>query len=878
MKGRRSVADLILRLYPPGFRRQAQEEWNEIVTWHRRELGSGSGPRARLRLTAMLLRDTATALPRAWWRSLGGHRGWTRDGIALDLRHACTSLRRRPSFTVAVVATLALGLGVTTAVTAVVHTVVLAPPPYPDPDDLIQIARIGEGRRMLQLAPSEVRDLRSGVEGALTVGVARFQDVALTTSDAPERVRGVQVTGSTLPMLGVNPMLGRLPSAADDVPGGPCVVALSSRVWREQLGGGPDIIGQATHLDGAACTVVAVMPDGFAYPAPYFAPGDLWLLTGPAGVDWDADTGLGFLVFGRLQPGSGAANAQAVLDRIAPERDDTFRFSAMSWAEPSREASSRRLLTLLVAAVLVLIVAWVNVVTLHLARNVDRRGETATRLALGASSGQLARLVVVETALLVTAGTAAGLVLATGALDLIVSLRSFWIPRMEEASIDGVAVGVALTLALLSGVLAAGITVMGLRRTRDTSSLRSSSRSLSTGRGGRRFGRALVTAETALSLILVAGSLLLYRSYRELITLEPGFRASDILHARVTPSSGHYPDDGSRRAFYTDVEASVRALPGVVNVSLTDVPPGVGAGPDQLFTIAGREPAPGTWPVTVWRGVSDAHFSTLGIELLRGDDLEGGDANPRAVVVNETFAARYFPDGGLLGARLHRVESSRAVSAEPDAWTIVGVVADVREEYAFRPVPPAVYAHLDDQPPRSAAILVRSVGSPLSLGPSVRDAVAAIDPDQPVYGIRDLPFMLNSEYDLNRLALAMLTLFAGTALLLSVAGIYGVVAHLVGQRLHEMGIRMALGALHRDVVRLVVGDSARFAAAGAVVGLVAVAATGNRLAALSPGWVGTEPAVLVTAASVVLFVAVVAAYVPARRAMGVDPVEVMRHE
>jgi putative ABC transport system permease protein len=311
---------------------------------------------------------------------------------------------------------------------------------------------------------------------------------------------------------------------------------------------------------------------------------------------------------------------------------------------------------------------------------------------------------------------------------------------------------------------------------------------------------------------------------------------------------------------------------------MTDVPPGVGSGPNQSFAVAGRETAPGTWPAAVWRSVSDAHFRTLGIELLRGDDLEAGDATPRAVVVNETFVARFLPDGDLLGTRLHRVASPRAVSAEPDAWTIVGVVADVREEYAYRPVPPAVYARLDDQPPRSAAILVRATGSPLSLGPSVRDAVAAIDPDQAVYGIRDLPFMLNNEYDLNRLALAMLTLFAGTALLLSVAGIYGVVAHLVGQRLHEMGIRIALGAVHRDVVRLVVGDSARFAVAGAVVGLIAVATTGDRLAVLSHGWVGTEPVVLLTAACAVLFVAILAAYVPARRAMGVDPVEVMRRE
>lgn len=801
---------------------------------------------------------------------------WLED-VARDLRYALRTLGRRPAFTVAALLTLSIGLGITTAVASVFHRVVLAPTPYQDPDGIVQIVHRGEGGTSNLLPAADVRRLLDGGLEQLTVGVSRFRDVALGGEDYPERVRGVIVTGETLGMLGVAPSLGRLPGPAQDVPGGPCVAVLSHDVWRANFGGDEAVVGRTARLDGEPCTVTAVMPEGFAFPGPYFAPGDLWLMAGPEGVDWTSEGWPRFLVFGRLEPGVSHAQAGSAL-AVLSARDPASagEFAAVRWAEGSRDSSRARLLILLAAAVLVLGISLANFIALQSARAVDRAGELATRLALGAGRGRLVRLAVAETVLLAAAGVVGGLAVAAGTIRLIVALRSYSVPRMEEVAFGAGPALLCLALGLVAAVVAVAARTPDLLRTTGSAAVRRSRRGFTQGLDARRLARTLVVVETTFALVLLSGATLLLDSYRGLAASEPGFSSARLLHARVTPPAGRYDDDAGLAAFFREVEERVAAIPDVRGVTLTEVPPGVGAGAGQPFAIAGRERT-GDWPRTTWRPVSPSYFRTLEIPRVRGERLEAGTGS-RAAVVNQAFVRRFFPDDDAMGRRLHLVDSPSADRARPEAWTVVGVVADVHEEYVFTPPPPTVYVRFDEAPLRSMAILARTAGPPTAAVPALRAAIAAVEPDQPVYGLRDLDFILASEYDLNRLGMTLLAVFAAAALILAVAGIYGLVAHTVGQRLREIGIRIAVGASGAAVVRFIVGDYGRFVALGVTLGLAVVLALGNLLGALTPAWAGLDPRIVASSAIAITAAAVASAFLPARRAASGDPVQALKQE
>lgn len=853
-----------LRLLPRRFRERHAEEMTEVLLAHL----EGRGRWGRIAVQSRALADLVWAALR--YRMKG--KGAGMDGWSSDFRYAARTLSRRPGYTAVAALTLALGTGVATAVGSLVHRVVLAPSPYEDPDRIVQIALDQEGRRTVMLPRRAARALLDAAPEYLSLGVASFRDVALGSSGAPERVRGTVVTGSTLSFLGVDPILGRLPDPSDDAPDGPCVTVLSHELWNRVFGGSPDVVGEFARLDGAPCVVLGVMPEGFAYPAPYYAPGDLWLLAGPTGVDWSSWDDW-FMVFGRIGPGVDRATVRARLQAIPAAEGTGGHFTTMRWAGYIRADARQRLLILLAAAMFVLVIACVNLVTLQIGRTVDRREEVATRIALGASRGRLLRLLAAEAGLITLLGAAGGLLAAMLSVDLIVALRSFHIPRMEEVSIDGTAVLICVALAALVGLVSAGVPALALGRPAAGSELRRG-RGLTTGLRRRRFGRLLVTVETALAIVLLSGAALLLRSYDALTDLDPGFRSAGVLHARVTPPPSRYPDGASLSAFFREAEERIRALPGVVDLAVTQVPPGVGAGAGRAFEIVGRPSGTADPLRTAWRSVSPSYFRTLDIPLLRGGGLDEHRDGPHAVVVNETFVRRFFPGGEALG------ETIRPLSgAGTDAvWRIVGVVGDVHEEFVHSPVPPTVYVRYDDAPGRSMVFLARGTGEPTALAQPIRRTVATIDPDLPLFAVRDLDFLLSGEHDLNRLGMVLLALFAGAALLLAVAGIYGVVAHAVGRRLQEMGIRIALGALGRNVILLVVRDSFRFAVLGGALGVGVTFLLGDRLRALTPEWVGLAPGVVAGAALAVILVAVLAAWIPARRAASADPVSALQTE
>jgi predicted permease len=791
---------------------------------------------------------------------------------------AARGLRKRPTHTVAVITTLSIGLGITTAVAVLLHDVVFAEIPYPDPDEIVQVVATLDDRRTVQFAPDQVRRLAEATNGLLDLSVSRFFDAALTGPEMPVRVRGVVVTGSTLPTLGERPIMGRLVGPSDDRVGGPCVVNVSHALWRDQLGGSPDALGATIHVDDVPCEVVGIMPEGFAFPRPYYAPGALWLTAGAMGVDWYERTGPGFLVFGRRAGGIGAADLAQRVASIEVAEGSEAVFAITDWAQGSRDASRGRLTILLAAAALVLLIACANVAALQLARTVDRRRELVTRRALGAGRGQIAADLLTETGILIVLGSAAALLVAWWSLDLIRALRSFSIPRMEEVQVGGAAVLICVALAALTTVVAAGAGAAGLPRGQAWSRLGQGSRGAGVGRGVRRWGRALIAVETGLALVLLAGAVLLSSSYRSLTGIDPGFDVEGLLHARVTPPPTRYPDAEARAELYAALEERFRGVAGARGVALADLPPGVGAGADQPFAVAGASPPMDGPDHAAWRSVGTNWFEALGMVLERGGGFTDPTGDARQAVVNRTFVREHFPDGGALGARIRRMSSAGYELDDEAPWTIVGVVSDVHEAYTYAPVPPTVYTHWRASPPPSVAILARTDGDPLTLSEPLRRAVSEVDPGLPVFALRDLAFILEGEYDLNRLGLALLAIFSVSALLLATAGVHGVVAHAVDRRTGEMGIRVAFGARAADVLRHVLSDCVGASVVGIALGIGAVILLGDRFAALTPGWVGLSAGAVTSAAFAVLAIAFVAGVVPARRSLRADPATVLRQD
>ncbi len=807
--------------------------------------------------------------------------------VGAALRIGARGVARRPTQSAAVVMTMAVGIGVTIGVGSVFYAVLLAPLPYAEPHEIQQVVWENEGRRASQVSPAPVRALDEATEGVAEVAVARLRDLSLRDGELPRRIRGVVTTAESFATLGVPAQLGTLPTADDDRPGGPCTLMIGHGLWVDAFASDPAVIGRTVRLDTAPCVVLGVMPESFEFPGPYFAPGSAWVLAGPAGVDWAA-SGRGFLTFLRPLPGVTPAQLKGALASASGAVEAEGRLVATEWSAGTRAASKRRLGVLLAAALLVLLLAALNVLTLRIARGWERLDEVRTRVALGANRSRILGLLGVESAILTAVGGGLGVAVALGIIELARRMQSFYIPRMDEAALGVGGVVACLLLATVIGALGAAAPAFQAWRQAGRNVGRGPQRGASE-RGRRRLGRMLIAAETSLALVLLAGAGLLLESYRTRVGVDPGFDAERLLHARVTPSAGVAgqgrggPD--SRTTMYTQLEEHVSALPGVEGVALAFVPPGVGDDASQRIEIVGQgADESGTPSRTVWRPATASYFEVLGIPVLEGQGL--GSGVDRGVVVNQTFVRRFLNGGPAIGQSIRRPTgasgsgaSGTAATGDADLpWQIVGVVADVKEGYAYDPTPPAVYALLRDDPPSSVAILARTRGPALDQAPAVRRAVADVSPDQPVYALTALTVILDSEYGLNRLALALLAVFAASALVLTVGGIYGVVTHAVGRRLREVGIRIAVGARVDQIRWFLVRDNGVAVWIGTAVGLVIVALSGDVLRSLTPEWSGVDPLLLAVAAVVIVAAGAASSYLPARRASKLDPLRILRSE
>jgi predicted permease len=804
-----------------------------------------------------------------------------------DLRFAFRSLRQRPGFALVAILVLALGIGANTAIFSVVYAALLKPLPYREPERLAfaweQIPQLGAGN--MAATPADFLDLRE--MNRSFEALAGFEERSLNLSGpgaAAERVNGLAVTPDLFPLLGVAPALGRW-FPPEEKSG---VAIISHGLWQRRFGGDPGIVGQAVRLDHQTHTITGVMPSGFVFPPE--SPVDVWV---PLHHTAEEIAGRGnrfdTAMIGRLKPGVTVAAAAADLDRAAAlilqrygaNARGAFQLhaTATSVAEDAAKAVKAPLWILQGAAGLVLLIACANVANLLIARSAARQREIAIRGALGAGRFRIARLLATESLVLALAGGAAGWLLALWAADLLLSLRPDGFARLGSAALDPRVALFTLAVALLAGVLFALVPALSGARLDLNTALKQNTRGVAS---RSRLRRALIVAEVALSLVLLTGSGLLIRSFLRLLATDPGFRPDRTVAFTVSLPSSAYPGADQARGFYRQLLDNVRGVPGVAQAGLaTSVP---------LATTGRVLITPDNFTGTEWgrnmcwfAAIDGDYFGSLGVALEAGRLFGPEDRRdaPRRAIVNRAFAEKYWPGGNAVGRRF-KWGSPRG---QAPYMEIVGVAANVIQNRLDQTPEPAFYIpfvqHSDDAlafAGRTMTVVARTAGDAAALAPALREAVAAIDRDIPVFALRTMDEAIRRSEAGRRFVATLVSGFAGAAALLAAIGLFGVISHSVTAATREIGIRMALGAERRRVVALVLAEGMRLAAAGIAAGLAAALLLTRYLASQLYQVSAADPWVFSGVALLLALVAALACYLPARRATRIDPVIALRAE
>ncbi|HET7585192.1 MAG TPA: ABC transporter permease [Gemmatimonadaceae bacterium] len=820
-----------------------------------------------------------------------------------DLRHALRLLAAHPAFAAAVILTLALGVGANTAIFSVIDAVLLRPSPFAAPDRLVMFWETDRGSHTTHEPASwpDVADYGERARTIRAIGSVLGQDVTIGGEGEPMRVAGLGVTPELLPLLGVRPVVGRLFTPDEGNPGAQQVAMLGERFWRERYDADPAIVGRTITLDEQPATIVGVLPadadlgirqihDRADY-APTFS-GEhvaVWLAMRPRAASYPRTTHP-FLTVARLAPGATLESAQQEMSAIAADLERSYPENANRGVNLERYSdvvfgAVRPVLFVLLGAVtLVLLVTCANVANLLLARTTARAREVAMRRALGAGDGRIRRQFLVESAVLVLLGSAAGVLVAYAGLRAIVALAPAGIPRLDSASVNGTVLAYAAVLAALVALAFGMLPAVQLRRLDLHGVLTvQSGRRISEGRGGRRVRSSLVVAEVALAVMLVVGAGLLLRSLWRLQAVDPGFDGAHVLKAQYQLPGTRYamdlqrwPDIPAVTGFHARLLQAVRAIPGVESAAIASASP-LDPGFTNSFRIVGREAESEHYPEIRTRFITPGYLHTLGVPLLAGRDIRDGDdaRAPSVVLINRTAAERYFGAGaGGAGTPIGQV-----IQFWGTPWRIVGVIGDERFRGVDAPPDPAVYAPLAQAPQQSVTLLVRARGpDPASLAPAVRRALHAADPQLALFGVEPLRATLSESIARPRFSAVLLALFGGVAMALALVGVYGVLGYTVAQRVPEMGIRLALGAARWDVMRVVVGEGIALAAGGVAIGLLAALAGSRILSALVFGVTTTDPATFITVAGAVLLTALLATILPALRATRADPMLALRAE
>ena len=817
-----------------------------------------------------------------------------------DLRYAARQLLRSPGFTIPAVLTLALGIGANTAIFSVVDGVLLRRAPF---DDMDRLTMVWETDRAsgTNHEPASVPDYLDFVrETKQFEMLAAFTATeASLTSDGsdPSRIAGLLVSHEFLPMVGLQPVLGRSFTEEEDQPGGPNVIIISESLWETMFARDNAVLGRTLRIDDIPRTIVGVLPSSADFgtlqilSAADYGRGfadrgrprvEAWLPLQPDPVQLPRQTHPIF-VAGKLGEGVSVAEAQQELGALAAQLEETYpendargvHVQALSSVVfgPIRPA----LFVLLGAVAMVLLVACANVANLLLARGTAREREVTVRAALGASAARLTRQFLVEGALLATTGAILGTVLALLGIQTLMALAPVEIPRVDAVTLDG---RVLVMTLVVTAVVALGFGLLPslqVRHLRAGGTLAPGTSRGSAGPGQGRFRSGVVMAELALAVVLTAGAGLLVKSLWQLQHVDPGFSTEGVLKADFQLPEARYPQDFSVypqwveiARFEDELKMRVAALPGVNAVAIAGRHP-LDAGFTSSISVVGREAESGDWPEPSIRQVDAGYFETLRIRLIAGRRLEPTDDEtaPTVLLINEAAADRYFPGEDPVGQRIRLWGSNRE---------IVGIIGNERFRGPADITPPAVYLPLKQAPSPTGSLLLRVDRNPEALAGSVRAIVRDIDPSLPLFGVEPMTVTLSESMAQRRFTMLLLGIFASVALALAVVGVHGILTYTVAQRKREIGIRMALGADRRKVQQLILGRGVLLTMGGLGIGLIG-ALVGTRamrslLFAVSP----TDPGTIAAVGILLAVVAVVASYLPARRAAKVDPMEALRAE
>ncbi len=806
------------------------------------------------------------------------------DGLRQDLRHAWRMMRRSPGFTLTVLLTLGIGIGANTAIFSFVDTLLLRPLPYPDSDRMVMVWQdftATRGPEREWFTPPDLRDLRERVSTLEAITPLVGWGSSLTGVGEPEQLTGVTVAAGWFAVTRVQPALGR-PFVDDDERGDGRIVVLSHGLWQRRFGGDAGIIGRTIRLNDEEHEVVGVMPPAFRPP---LQPAELWrpFTTSTFSQGCNNSRGCYVLrVMARLRDDVGAGALRTELDALAAAiREDApgekagLRFVAIPLHEQLAGPVKPALLALLGAVGLLLLIACINIANLLLARSVAREREVAVRTAIGARRPAILRQLLVESTLLGLAGGALGALVSLWGVIALKAMSPPGTPRLDEVAVDGRILLFAMALAAVTGVVFGLAPALQLSRTDLTRALREATGNrASTARHNLR--SALVVGEIALALTLLAGAGLLMRSFVRLQAVDPGFRTENTLAIALAFPSSRYPDAERRLDAANTLVQRLAANNAVLAVGATSILPLGGSDNDTGFLIEGR-PMPrdrSEAPVAWYRRISPGYFDAIGMRLLRGRgftelDREGA---PLVGIINETLARRYWPEGDPIGARIS--------DESPDGpWiTIVGIVADARQNGPDQPARGELFLPLAQVPSPFVTVVVHTAGDPRALVPTVRAEVSSIDPMLPLAGVTTMDEALRQATALPRLYLSFFAFFALIALALAAIGIYGVTAYAVAQRTPEIGVRMALGADSRAVLRLVLRQAIILVSAGLLIGTALAIGLSRLLANLLFDLSPTDPPTFVAIAIVLAVVGVVASWLPARRATRVDPLRALRTE
>jgi putative ABC transport system permease protein len=809
--------------------------------------------------------------------------------LAQDVRYGFRMLRKSPGFAAVAVITLALGIGANTAIFSVVNAVLIRPLPYPNANRLVMIweHRLPDGERENNTSPATFLNWKEHAT-VFEHTAAFFNWTKIMTGGAtPERLNVQEVTPNFFALLGVNAALGRtLLASEDSVDGANDVVVLSFELWQRRFGSDPRIVGRNILLDGKPQTVVGVMPRGFQF---FVKHGSLvpeqpqaWIPVTFSAKD-PSFHGRYLEAVGLLRPGVTLPQAQSAMTSLALSLEAQDPESMKNWTVnlvPLRTqlvgAIEPALRVLLGAVGLVLLIACANVATLLLARSKSRSHETAIRVALGAKPWLVIRQMLTESLLLAGFGGIVGLVVARWSTSALLALAPEGLIPLDGAQVDLHVLGFTAGIAALTGLLFGVVPAVQAARGRPNDELKEGGRGGSEGVHSGRTRSSFVVAEIALALVLLAGSGLLLRSFSRLMAVDPGFQSKGILTARVELPSSKYKDDPKVSEFYAQLLDRIRQLPGVHSASADAYLPFTGGIAATGVEVEGRPPLPAAEQPDVDVAVVEPHFfETLGIPLLSGRSFSDREAREvdHTVVISQSMARKLWPNEDPIGKRLTIHMKDVDVPSQ-----VIGVVGDVKHAgldasanaTAYWPHPELAYNFM--------TLVIRTDGDPMTLAPAVRQAVWSLDKDQPVVDIRTMEDLLWVSLARARFSTVVLGVFAGMALLLAMAGIYGVVSYGVAERTREIGIRVALGAQRIDVLRMVLRQGLILAGFGIAIGLAAALAATRLLASLLFGTSPSDPATFASVAGLLIAVTLSACYVPARSAMKVDPMVALRYE